>query len=865
MSLLPNNHSTGTNGVHDSPSMGCLTLPERIHSFLRHFPRLSKLLSLTIHEYASKKIIDKPPFSAKRISESSLAIVRSFHQRSLPAMLDAIENEMRTGNHAEARALIEAALFFSPADIMLLEKLNETLIATKTRPAILPYLKKAVACDPINVDLICLSAEYCLQMKRFEIGFSFIAQALAKNVAGTSNLYRILGALENNRNNIIPAEKALRTSLAMNPANDAALVVLAHLLHTQERLAEEDSLLAEYQGAKTMQFWMAIARVKNSLDDYLAAKDAYQKAIAFPNCPPHIYLAYGRMELTKGNWEEAERLFGLYAARAPSSTSFLPHIQDLYGGSSQNPYEICRDALYYHANNNGLVFIDSSLSAPNVNTPFRKNSNGCRVTPNNPPTACNTIFFFGDSQIAGYLVDDTSTTPFFLQEEINKKKFNYKVLNMAVGGTSIDNVYLKIEKSALHRGDIIIIPLFSGPRMFDRQNDVNKKRVNYLNAIANICHKHGVRLIIIYLPTILDILNPSKREEYIKKGLIRRKTGKHENCRILSRKLFTDIANQQNGFELYSFLDIANRPHNHGEVFFDRSHFNHHIHKAIAQKLAAIIEENPEIPFTSIPRGLSEKMHSKAVKWLGGEARKRYQNNTDIREWINSVRNDKFSGLQKVGALVMNCNPFTLGHYYLIEQAAKEVDGLYIFVLQEDKSFFSFEDRIRLVREGTKSFGDAVAVHASGEFIISSMSFPGYFAKEQAIKPADSTTDVLIFGAVLAPALGITHRFVGEEPNCLVTNSYNETMQFLLPSLGIDLRIIPRKEEDGQVISASSVRKGLKENNWDLIKAIVPQTTYGYLVEKYGGQMDNTQSIIPKTTADRPTIREDSGEYSHTQ
>ena len=213
---------------------------------------------------------------------------------------------------------------------------------------------------------------------------------------------------------------------------------------------------------------------------------------------------------------------------------------------------------------------------------------------------------------------------------------------------------------------------------------------------------------------------------------------------------------------------------------------------------------------------------------------KKYQNAEDVQEWINSTRNEKFSDLKNIGALVMNCNPFTLGHYYLIERSIKQVDGLYVFILQEDKSFFSFEDRIRLVREGTASFSDKISIHASGNFIISSMSFPGYFAKEHAVKPADSTVDVLLFGAIIAPALGITRRFVGDEPNCLVTNSYNETMQFLLPPLGVSLHVIPRKEMNGRVISASSVRKCLQENNWDLVKEIVPPSTYNYLVEKYG-------------------------------
>ena len=35
----------------------------------------------------------------------------------------------------------------------------------------------------------------------------------------------------------------------------------------------------------------------------------------------------------------------------------------------------------------------------------------------------------------------------------------------------------------------------------------------------------------------------------------------------------------------------------------------------------------------------------------------------------------------QIGAAVMNCDPFTLGHRYLIETATKQCDHLYVFVL----------------------------------------------------------------------------------------------------------------------------------------------------------------------------------------
>ena len=129
----------------------------------------------------------------------------------------------------------------------------------------------------------------------------------------------------------------------------------------------------------------------------------------------------------------------------------------------------------------------------------------------------------------------------------------------------------------------------------------------------------------------------------------------------------------------------------------------------------------------------------------------------------------------------MNCNPFTLGHQYLAEYAAARVAKLYIFVVEEDKSEFPFADRIELVKQGVKHISN-VEVLPSGKFIISQQTFSGYFNKAGLQDVAvDSSEDVEIFGREIAPTLGITVRFAGEEPKDNVTRQYNETMKEILP------------------------------------------------------------------------------------
>lgn len=213
----------------------------------------------------------------------------------------------------------------------------------------------------------------------------------------------------------------------------------------------------------------------------------------------------------------------------------------------------------------------------------------------------------------------------------------------------------------------------------------------------------------------------------------------------------------------------------------------------------------------------NEVMHDNVELDAYIEGLKKYRNNTGVS-----------------GAIVMNCNPFTNGHYYLIEEASKQVDNLFIFVVEEDKSYFKFEDRLKLVKEGTKLL-ENVTVIPSGRFILSAETFPGYFIKDNNpnIK-VDTSKDLLLFASRIAPALHITVRFAGEEPIDMVTAQYNKNMEKILPHYGIQFKEIKRKEIMGKPISASRVRKCLEEKDFMSIKDMVPKTTFEFLTEKYG-------------------------------
>jgi len=186
-----------------------------------------------------------------------------------------------------------------------------------------------------------------------------------------------------------------------------------------------------------------------------------------------------------------------------------------------------------------------------------------------------------------------------------------------------------------------------------------------------------------------------------------------------------------------------------------------------------------------------------------------------------------------VGCVVVNCNPFTLGHRYLIETASSRCDLLHVFVLTEDKSQFSSSVRFSLVKAGTADIPN-VRIHETGQYMISSVTFPTYFIKDKTkSENIACRLDLEIFAKIFAKQLGITIRFVGTEPNCIVTSAYNSEMLSYLPSQGIEVVEIQRKEWKGVPISASRVRALIAEGELEKTKELVPDSTYAYIIANY--------------------------------
>lgn len=184
------------------------------------------------------------------------------------------------------------------------------------------------------------------------------------------------------------------------------------------------------------------------------------------------------------------------------------------------------------------------------------------------------------------------------------------------------------------------------------------------------------------------------------------------------------------------------------------------------------------------------------------------------------------------GVVVMNCNPFTLGHRYLIEQAAKQVERLFVMVVREDCSLFAYAERKAMVEQGVAHLENVTVIDGS-EYAISQATFPTYFLKR--LDDAADTQmllDLDLFRRHIAPALGATVRFVGTEPTDQLTRRYNQLMHEVLA----DVREIVRLEKEGNAVSASRVRKAMEQGDMSTIRQLVPPTTLPYIIARLATQ-----------------------------
>ncbi|WP_434309115.1 [citrate (pro-3S)-lyase] ligase [Hominifimenecus sp. rT4P-3] len=203
---------------------------------------------------------------------------------------------------------------------------------------------------------------------------------------------------------------------------------------------------------------------------------------------------------------------------------------------------------------------------------------------------------------------------------------------------------------------------------------------------------------------------------------------------------------------------------------------------------------------------------------------------TGFQDYLNDLKKTSVPG-EKIAAVVMNANPFTLGHQYLLEKTASENDVVHVFVVSEDVSLVPFDVRFQLVKAGSAHLKNLV-YHPTGSYIISNATFPSYFLKdEDLVIRSHAKLDINVFKKIAA-SLGVNRRYVGEEPFSQVTGIYNQVMKEELDACGVECVIVPRKTDGTTAISASKVRKAIQEDRLSEIQDVVPASTYEFFLSE---------------------------------
>lgn len=200
----------------------------------------------------------------------------------------------------------------------------------------------------------------------------------------------------------------------------------------------------------------------------------------------------------------------------------------------------------------------------------------------------------------------------------------------------------------------------------------------------------------------------------------------------------------------------------------------------------------------------------------------------DIATYLADIKQPE-KPVKKTAAIVMNANPFTLGHKFLVEQAAQKNDLVYVFVVATNAGLFNTAERLKLVKQGIQHLKN-VKVVSGGSYMVSYATFPAYFLdSSNDLIEYQTTLDALIFKKWIAPYLKITTRYLGSEPLSRTTNIYNETLEkILVPEIKVNI-VSRRQLSNGEVISASKVRKMIAENDLSKLSELVPETTLSFI------------------------------------
>ena len=218
-----------------------------------------------------------------------------------------------------------------------------------------------------------------------------------------------------------------------------------------------------------------------------------------------------------------------------------------------------------------------------------------------------------------------------------------------------------------------------------------------------------------------------------------------------------------------------------------------------------------------------------------------FLHNPELRRYSDEVAERfgvKKAEQKKIAAICTQANPFTKGHYYLVEKAAREMDYVYVFVVQDSLNALPFLDRMQIVKNAVKDL-ENVFVVSCGTFMSSFRTFPDYFtvAKyENGFDLVNVITDTKIFASIFCKKLNIKYRYLGEEPNDVYTQQLNEHFFEVLPQYGVTPVLVKRASYGEKPISASAVRRMIEDKQYEEVKNYIHDYTLKVLINYYEHQ-----------------------------
>lgn len=257
------------------------------------------------------------------------------------------------------------------------------------------------------------------------------------------------------------------------------------------------------------------------------------------------------------------------------------------------------------------------------------------------------------------------------------------------------------------------------------------------------------------------------------------------------------------------------------QYFFNSySHYNNRVNCYVAEGLLEMIRE-------CLIAGTDEEVQNQKESEIGiQDVIKQYVKQKYFDKYFPGFDKDKY---KRVGAAVMQADPFSLQERFSLEWASKKVDLLIVFIIEGANSLFTLEERYEMLYAGTKDMKNVMVV-SGGDFIMSKTNYPEYYTqhKSQVIE-LNAEYDSNFFAEYIAGHLGISDRFIESEPEDEIIKIYNEKMKCILPEKGIRCIEFPETEAAGGKNNISAIQKYLKAEDYEHAFAMLPDITQEYL------------------------------------